>query len=55
MNEVLEQKIKHFLDTATGESIIAECEQYGIELEDIVNDTRTNNNKEPQPKTSQVD
>lgn len=35
MNEVLEQKINDWLDTVTTESILKDCEDFDIELEDI--------------------
>lgn len=35
MNEVLEQKINEWLDTVTAESILKDCEDFDIELEDI--------------------
>ncbi|MBF0648244.1 hypothetical protein IR083_05400 [Dysgonomonas sp. GY75] len=35
MNEILRQKIEAFLKEATGESILNECKEFGIDLEDI--------------------
>lgn len=35
MNLKLQNKIEDFLENSTPESILQECEEYGIELEDI--------------------
>lgn len=35
MNEDLKNKITDFLENATGETILSDCQEFGIELEDI--------------------
>lgn len=35
MNDKVKEKIQNFLDNATGESILDECKEFGIELEDV--------------------